>query len=48
MVNVNYYKWPNLARLYCHFIKIIKGFGTSVQAPTLSKKHVRNAIHIVH
>ena len=28
--------------LYCHFNKITKGPGTSLQPPALSQKHVRN------
>ena len=28
--------------LYCHFSKIIKGSGASLQFPALNKKHVRN------
>ena len=48
MVNANYQKWPDLARLYCHFNKIIKGPGTSFLAVALSQKHVRNASHTVH
>ena len=28
--------------LYCHFDKIIKGPGTSLQSPALSQKHVRH------
>ena len=31
--------------LHCHFDKIIKGPGTRVQSPALSKKHVRNVCH---
>ena len=34
--------------LYCHFNKIIKGWGTSFQFPALSQKHVRNIWHTVH
>ena len=34
--------------LYCHFIKVIKGPGTSLQSPALSQKHVRNVFDIVH
>ena len=48
MVNVNYKKWLDLARLYCHFNKIIKLPGTSFLTPALSQKHVRNASHAVH
>ena len=31
--------------LYCHFNKIIKGPGTSVQSPALSQKYVRNVCY---
>ena len=33
--------------LYC-FNKIIKGPGTSFQAPALSQRHFRNVFHTVH
>ena len=34
--------------LYCHYDKIIKGPGTSLQSPALSQKHVRNVFHTTH
>ena len=34
--------------LYCHFIKIIKGPGTSFQSPAWSQKHVSNVCHTPH
>ena len=34
--------------LYCHFIKTIKGPGTSFQSPILSQKHVRNVCYRIH
>ena len=34
--------------LHCHFIKIVKGPGTSFQSPTLSQKHVRNVCYKIH
>ena len=34
--------------LYCHFRKIIKEPGTSLQSPALSQKHVRNVYHTAH
>ena len=27
--------------LYCHFDKIVKGPGTSLQSPALSQKHIK-------
>ena len=48
MINVNYEKWADLARLYCHFNKIIKGPETNFLDPALSQKHVRNGSHTVH
>ena len=34
--------------LYCHFNKIMKGPGTSFQAPALNQKHVRDVCHTAH
>ena len=34
--------------LYCHFNKITKGPGTSLQPPALSQKHVRNVYYTAH
>ena len=31
--------------LHCHFNKIIKGPGTSLQSPALSQKHIRTVCH---
>ena len=31
--------------LYCHFNKIIKGPGRSLQSPALNQKHIRNVWH---
>ena len=48
MIKFNYWKWPDLTTLYCHFNKIIKGPETSFHGPALSQKHVRNASHTIH
>ena len=34
--------------LYCHFNKIIKGPGTSIQSSALRQKYVRNVCHTAH
>ena len=48
MVNVNYWKWPDLAIYLTILIKSLKGPGTSFQSIELSKKHVRNVCHTGH
>ena len=34
--------------LYCHFNKITKESGTSLQSPALAQKQVRNVCHTAH
>ena len=34
--------------LYCHFNKIIKGPGTSLQSPAFSQKHAKNVFPTGH
>ena len=34
--------------IYCHFNKIIKGTGTSLQSQALTQKHGRNVCHTGH
>ena len=46
MVNINYLKLT--VSLYFHFIKIIKGPGTSFQSSALNQKHVRNVRYMIH
>ena len=34
--------------LYCHFSKIIKGPGPSLQSPALSQRHFKIICHTAH